>query len=298
MINKKILIIFLITLFTNTISCKQNSDKSLSISKKEKKNIVTQKLTCQEIVEKIIKSSNLYLKIYKNYFIDIDKIENDSISIHIYFENNLSDNPEEKQIVESTIAWLLLIPNKKKLYNVTVDPENPVELSFDKSILTYNDIFQACKISKENIYIRNDLKYKTTVLPFDFEDFYASCIYPSDEKKCNEDYPKYEYNKNSELFKIIGNKLYFSEYVYLPQVNDFKPIILFDNTSDIESYYLIIIKNEKIISNLLIGKMDGESIQDFSISKDYKITLYKRKDSKDIRKKIRNYIISKEGYIK
>lgn len=298
MINKKTFTILLLILLNNILSCKQNSDKGLSnIVKREKEVINTQKLTCQEIVEKIVKSSDLNLKDYKNYFIDIDKIENDSISIHVYFENNLSNDPKQKQIVESTIAWLLLLPNDQTLYNVTVDPEKPVELKFDKNILTYNDIFRACEISKENIHLKGDIKYKTAILPFNFKDFYTACVYPSDEKKCNENYPKYDYDKKSELFKIIGNKFYFSEYTYLPIINDFKPVILYDNTSDIESYYLIVIKNGKIISNLLIAKMDGESIQDFNITKEYAIILYKAKNSNDPKKEIGRYKISDNGNI-
>ncbi len=183
MINKRTFTILLLILLNNILSCKQNSDKEFSnIAKQEKEVIKTQKLTCQEIVEKIVKSSDLNLKDYKNYFIDIDKIESDSISIHVYFENNLSDDPKQKQIVESTIAWLLLFPNEQTLYNVTVDPEKPVELKFDKNILTYNDIFRACEISKKNIHLKDDIKYKTAILPFNFKDFYAACVYPSDEK--------------------------------------------------------------------------------------------------------------------
>lgn len=298
MISKKTFTILLLILLNNILSCKQNSDKRLSdIPEKEKGAINTHKLTCQEIVEKIVKSSDLNLKDYKNYFIDIDKIESDSISIHVYFENNLSDDPEQKQIVESTIAWLLLIPSEQILYNVTVDPEKPVALKFDKHLLAQNDIFRACEISEKNIPLKGDINDKAAILPFNFEDFYAVCVYPSDEKKCSENYPKYDYNEKSELFKIIGSEFYFSEYIYLPAINDFKPVILCDNTSDIEKYYLIVIKDGRIISNLLIGKMDGEGIQDFNILKNYNITLFKRKNRKDARKETGKYKISNDGTI-
>lgn len=133
-------------------SCKQNEIKNVSNFHKTESIKLKKPLSCQEIVEKIVKSSSLDLKLYKEYFVDIENVKKDSISIHVYFENDLSDDPKQKQIVESTIAWLLLMPNKKKLYDVSVDPENPVELNFDKKIFEENNIFSTCNIEpKETV---------------------------------------------------------------------------------------------------------------------------------------------------
>ncbi|MBS7231167.1 hypothetical protein KHA90_09025 [Flavobacterium psychroterrae] len=107
------------------------------------------KLTCEDIMFEIVKSSDLDLKDYKNYFVRIERIENDSITLQVNIENNLSDNPKEKQMVESTIAWLLFLPNEAKLWNTSADPENPVKVNYNFNNL--ENIYKACNISKKEI---------------------------------------------------------------------------------------------------------------------------------------------------
>jgi hypothetical protein len=145
--------IYLFAIFFTIIGCKNEveiKNKKSDLVKSDTLNNITKKeLDCGEIILEIVKSSNLNLKDYKDYFVRIDGIKNDSISIQVYFENNLSDNPKEKQIVESTIAWLLFLPNEKKLLNVTADPENPIQLKYNFNDL--NSVYKYCNISKKEI---------------------------------------------------------------------------------------------------------------------------------------------------
>ncbi|WP_136668419.1 hypothetical protein [Flavobacterium sp. H122] len=108
---------------------------------------------CEDYVFQIVKSSDLELNDYPEYFVRIESIENDEVKIQVYVENNISDNPEIKQMVESTIAWLVFVPNESKLLNITADPEFPTEVHFNKKIVTKN-IFESCNINfkpkKEN----------------------------------------------------------------------------------------------------------------------------------------------------
>jgi hypothetical protein len=130
------------------ISCKDSKTQELKGSLKDEVAKDT-KLSCEDIMFEIVTSSDLNLKDYKDYFVRIERIENDSITLQVYIENNLSDNPKEKQMVESTLAWLLFLPNEQKLLNVTADPDNPVEMDFDKKILSRNDVFNLCQIMKK-----------------------------------------------------------------------------------------------------------------------------------------------------
>lgn len=126
---------------TQKVNNKTTNNSELSGKNKE--------LSCNDLVKKIVESSNLELKQYKNsYTVNIESIKSDSINVHVYTENNLSDKQNEKQMVESTIAWLIFLPNEQKLLNITADPSSPTELKFDKSILKNNDIFKNCQISK------------------------------------------------------------------------------------------------------------------------------------------------------
>ena len=268
------------------------TESQITISKND-----IQKLSCEDVINTIVKSSNLDTRNQSTFFTQIDRIENNKITIHVYFENNLSDNPKEKQIVESTIAWLELDPNELTLFNTTADPENPIELSFDKKILERNNVFDACGITRisNSKSIKKDLK--KSVLPVDFDEYYKACVYPFDSIVCNNKYPKYLYKENDDFAKMLGKDYHPSDYMYLPKINNYQPIILCYTDSDVESYDLIIINNEKIISSLEIGIMDGQTITQFSISKDYLITLYKKKNSKEKNKKWKSYQINQNGII-
>ena len=91
---------------------------------------------CEEMVVEIVRSSSLYWKRFPNAFTRIDRVENDSIFIKVFFDMDISDEPNTKQVVENTIAWLLLDLSEKKLYNITYDLENPKKVDFNKNSST------------------------------------------------------------------------------------------------------------------------------------------------------------------
>ncbi|WP_051951629.1 hypothetical protein [Flavobacterium sp. ASV13] len=293
---KKILII---GLALTLIGCKDNNFK---VNKKKETNLeITSRnqkeLTCEDIIYKIVKSSNLKFEKKNVFLTSIDRIEDDNIIIHVFFENNLSDNPKEKQIVESTIAWLSLNPNKLKLYNTTADPDNPIELNFDKNILNENDIFSTCQIFKKEIKIVSNALLKYTKLPIDFDEYYKACVYPYDSLACSNNYPKYSFNENDQIAKVFGKKYNPNNYMYLPKLNNYQPMILCNTDTDIESYDLVVSNGSEIISSLEIGLIDGESIIQFAITKDYVINLYKRKNSTEKNVKWKSYNINLDGKI-
>ena len=92
-------------------------------------------LNCEEMVVEIVRSSSLDWKRFPNAFTRIDRVENDSIFIKVFFDMDISDEPNTKQVVENTIAWLLLDLSEKKLYNITYDLENPKEERFNKKLI-------------------------------------------------------------------------------------------------------------------------------------------------------------------
>ncbi|MBF4516826.1 hypothetical protein IRZ71_10740 [Flavobacterium sp. ANB] len=264
------------------------------------KNVIAKntKLTCEDIAYQIVKSSNLELRGQKDFLTQIDRIEGDNITIHVYIENNISEDPKTKQIVESTIAWLSLNVNDNKLFNTTADPDNPIELNFDKKILSENDVFSLCQIvKKEKKEVVSNQAIKYSILPIDFDEYYKACVNPYDSIQCNKNYPKYFYKENDAIAKFFGNNFHPSDYMYLPKLNDYQPIILCNTDSDTESYDLIVLNNDKIISSLEIGIMDGGSITQFVISKDYKINLYKRKNTTEKNVFFKSYNIDKNGSI-
>ena len=103
-------------------------------------------LNCEEMVVEIVRSSSLDWKRFPNESTRIDRVENDSIFIKVFFDMDISDEPNTKQIVENTIAWLLLDLSEKKLYNITYDLENPKKVVFNKKLVNKNK----CKILLNN----------------------------------------------------------------------------------------------------------------------------------------------------
>ena len=92
-------------------------------------------LNCEEMVVEIVRLSSLGWKRFPNASTRIDRAENDSIFIKVFFDMDISDEPNTKQVVENTIAWLLLDLSEKKLYNITYDLENPKEERFNKKLI-------------------------------------------------------------------------------------------------------------------------------------------------------------------
>ncbi len=103
-------------------------------------------LKCEEMAVEIVRSSSLDWKRFPNASTRIDRAENDSIFIKIFFDTDISDEPNTKQVVENTIAWLLLDLSEKRLYNITYDLENPKEERFNKKLVNKNK----CKILLNN----------------------------------------------------------------------------------------------------------------------------------------------------
>lgn len=251
-------------------------------------------INCENFVYQIVKSSKLDLRGQNDFLTKIDRIEGDNITIQVYIENNVSEDPKVKQIVESTIAWLVLNVNDIKLYNTSADPDNPLEVEFDKNILSQNDIFSLCQIEKKDL---SNEKIKYSNLPIEFDEYYKACVNPYDSIKCDNNYPKYYFKEDNAIAKVFGNNFHPSDYMYLPKIKDYQPMILCNTDSDIESYDLVVLSGNKVISSLEIGLMDGESITEFNISKDYIISLYKRKNTTEKKVFFKSYIIDDKGSI-
>lgn len=118
-------------------------------SLKEEKYSSEEEMYCTNLLVKIVKSSNLDNPLYKadkeKCFLRIDRKDNENIYIEIYVENDISDNAQQPQIVERSIAWLLFNTSTQRLYDITLDIETPKELSYDKELLKNINLDNLCK---------------------------------------------------------------------------------------------------------------------------------------------------------
>jgi len=92
-------------------------------------------MDCEETLKAIIQSSNLsVLKTVDDARFLIERIDSGGILINVYTTNDLSDDPEKKQLVENAVAWVSYVPETKTLFDRTADPEAPVELYYDTNL--------------------------------------------------------------------------------------------------------------------------------------------------------------------
>ncbi|QYS89558.1 hypothetical protein [Flavobacterium davisii] len=298
-------LILFIALFTFSISCKKGENLNDDLDQKTQrdstklvhKNQNNQKVVsdCGQLIYDIVSSTNL-IKDYKNYFTRIESNDGQKIKIQVYVENDISEDPKNKQIVESTIAWLELYPNDKKLQNITSDPENPTEVKFNNVFL--NDaFFKNCEIEQSN---NNQNSSKLALLPFDYSDYYKKCIFEPEETYCKEHFQVEMLNTNKILTNILSTNKYKlpSSYSYLTKIGEIQPTVLyFDESDDLSTIDLITIKDNKIISSLKISSNENNMLLDFIIQKDYSIELFKHKNLLEKRILFKKYKIDSNGII-
>lgn len=85
-------------------------------------------LNCDKLVRLIIESSDIDKEL-KKFHAKIDEIKGDIFIIKIY---NVNDRK-----TEVPIAWLELDFRKNELRDITVDPETPMLLTFDRSLTNH-----------------------------------------------------------------------------------------------------------------------------------------------------------------
>ncbi|MBD8082502.1 hypothetical protein [Chryseobacterium caseinilyticum] len=133
--------------------------KKIEHSETEKDLTEESNLDCGGFFKKIVLSSNLTaLKSYEDIFLRIEDISETKIVLEIYVKNTGSDSPTGTRITENTVAWLHFLPGEEKLLDITADPQNPVELSFDENILKKYNYRKICGLTEKDSQTKTVLK--------------------------------------------------------------------------------------------------------------------------------------------
>ncbi|KAA0127824.1 hypothetical protein FY557_11765 [Chryseobacterium sp. SN22] len=119
------------------------------------------KYSCKDLLKELVLSSNLEaLKKFRETAIRIENISDNKITIEVYAKE-MSDRTGELRTVENTVAWLEFIPESKKLYDITADPESPVDLNYDKTLFTRHSISELCGLkTAEPVQQKTDVSCK------------------------------------------------------------------------------------------------------------------------------------------
>jgi hypothetical protein len=138
-------------------------------------------INCEEFFRQVVLSSNLTaVKNYKDVFVRIESSSEDKIVLEVYVKNNISENSQEQRISENAVAWLHFMPASEKLYDITADPEDPIEVTFTKSLLETNDWRKSCGISPNKSENKISNSAKTNCKEIQGEMFSGEeCLIPS-----------------------------------------------------------------------------------------------------------------------
>ncbi|MFD1769991.1 hypothetical protein [Sphingobacterium suaedae] len=104
-------------------------------------------IPCEELLQKLVKSSNTAaLKIFGDTAVQV-RLSNtlpEKITIELYVVD-VSDRSSIERRVENTIGWLEFHKKDNRLLDITDDPENPLTLTYDTTLVRQYDLFSLCR---------------------------------------------------------------------------------------------------------------------------------------------------------
>ncbi|HWW99682.1 hypothetical protein [Collimonas sp.] len=187
-----------------------------------------------------------------------------------------ADNPN-KQV---SIGWVVLDTNKNSAYDITRDDEHPDKLNLDAG--RYKSFSDKC-LKPANKAANPAIA--GTRLPFAFDRYFQCATGAAKANECADRFHAYPVSAlGSELSSQIDSSM--DTVLFLPPVADLKVVLAGRAETDVNIYILYAFKNDKLVAKQTVGKMDGDTILTFDISKDYLITTYERNGS--IKSKIKN----------
>lgn len=131
-------------------SCQGASDTSPSLpdSAATTKTIpVPEKMSCEQLVSAIVKSSNAVAFTHFNDTLvqaRLDYLTTDKATIKLYVLSDISEDPAQKKLTENAVGWLELHRQTNRLIDITNDPGKPLVLQYDTTLLQKQDFFKLC----------------------------------------------------------------------------------------------------------------------------------------------------------
>ena len=93
---------------------------------------------CDELLTQIVQSSNITLIVKSSdCYVVQDRVEKDAIYAGVY-------TPTEGESKTMVLAWIKYNVREAKLYDITKDPDQPIELDFDKKLPVGYDFESQC----------------------------------------------------------------------------------------------------------------------------------------------------------
>lgn len=106
----------------------------------------TKNIGCNELLQAIVLSSDaaaIKMFNYTTVHARLSELNSEKATIELYVAD-ISDASGKERSVENTVGWLAFYPKTNRLYDITNDPDNPVELHYNKSFIQQTDFYTIC----------------------------------------------------------------------------------------------------------------------------------------------------------
>jgi len=104
-------------------------------------------MSCDGLLSAIVKSSNaVALKHFSDTLVKVrlEYLTAEKARIKLYVLNDISDDPAHKKLTENAVGWLELNRQTKRLTDITNDPDKPLVLKYNTTLLQKHDLYKLC----------------------------------------------------------------------------------------------------------------------------------------------------------
>ncbi|MEQ7799998.1 hypothetical protein ABDJ41_09295 [Pedobacter sp. ASV1-7] len=106
-----------------------------------------QEISCDQFLSAIVKSSNaVALKHFSDTLVKVrlEYLTAEKARIKLFVLNDISEDPANKKLTENAVGWLEFHRQTKRLTDITNDPDKPLVLQYDTTLLQRYDLYKLC----------------------------------------------------------------------------------------------------------------------------------------------------------
>lgn len=105
-----------------------------------------QEMSCEKLLSAILKSSDaVALKNFSDSLqVRLEFLTAEKARIKLYVISDISEDPANKKRTENTVGWLEFHRQTKQLTDITNDPDKPLILKYDTTLLQKHDLYKLC----------------------------------------------------------------------------------------------------------------------------------------------------------
>ncbi|MCH5719819.1 hypothetical protein [Niabella hibiscisoli] len=106
-----------------------------------------QEMSCDQLLSAIVKSSNaIALKNFSDTLVKVrlEYFTAEKARIKLYVISDISEDPATKKLTENAVGWLEFHRGTRQLTDITNDPDKPLVLRYDTTLLQKNDVYKLC----------------------------------------------------------------------------------------------------------------------------------------------------------